>query len=268
MMAGVRALPVAALLFALLLVTATVSAADVRYGAEAKDDSAAISGETTQEGEGDSGGDEKQSGAGSIAAPPPCSKYTLLDAVEWRYLLDYSECGPTANRPENLGGVEQIIPPREAVQLGLTPISVSLEDVQHLIVATGGLQVQPDRDWVLVNIDTIVWTGADVQQFDITVLNTPVAVEMTPLDFTWDFGDGSAPFTTTDPGAPWPDHTVAHTYTGAQPTAQVTLTTRWAGTFEVDGSGVTQTIQGLATTAESSAPFQVMTATPSLVAAR
>ncbi|MHB1063721.1 MAG: zinc transporter [Georgenia sp.] len=196
-----------------------------------------------------------------------CVRFTLVNADEHLYLQDFSGCGPTANRPENFGGQLVTILPPDAGEPDVAPIVLTAEDVQHLIVAPGGLQVQPDREWVLVNIDTIVWTTAAEQTFDLTVLDTPVAVRMTPVDFTWDFGDGSPPVTTTDPGAPWPDHTVGHTYTQAQDAAQVTLTTRWAGVFDVAGAGVWQPVQGLATTTEVSDPFEVATATPSLVAA-
>ncbi|WP_143427055.1 hypothetical protein [Georgenia soli] len=145
------------------------------------------------------------------------------------------------------------------------PVVVTAEDLQRLPIAPGGLVVQPDRGWVLVNLETIVWTDAAEQTFSTVVLGTPVQVRVEPIDFTWDFGDGSAALVTTDPGAPFPNHSVSHLYTAAAEQRQVTLTTRWAGEFEVNGSGVWQPVVGVATTSEASRPFEVRTAETSLV---
>jgi PKD repeat protein len=117
---------------------------------------------------------------------------------------------------------------------------------------------------VLVNIDTIVWTEATAQTLSTVVLDTPVAVRVTPVDFTWDFGDGSEPVRTTDPGAPYPDHTVSHSYKRAAKDIEITVTTRWAGQFQVAGSGAWQAVQGFAVTTQTSAPFEVRTATTAL----
>jgi len=154
-------------------------------------------------------------------------------------------------------------PPDEAP--AVVPIVVTAEDLQRLPISPGGLVVQPDRGWVLVNLDTIVWTDAAEQTFSTVVLGTPVQVRVEPIDFTWDFGDASGPLVTTDPGAPFPNHSVSHVYTAASGQRQITLTTRWAGEFEVNGSGVWQPVVGVATTAETSRPFEVRTAETSLV---
>ena len=144
------------------------------------------------------------------------------------------------------------------------PVVVTAEEMRRLPIEPGGLTVQPDRGWVLVNLDTVVWTDGATQTFDTTVLGTPVQVRVSPVDYTWDFGDGSAPLVTTDPGAPYPDHSVSHIYDRAAEGATVELTTRWAGEFQVAGSGVWLPVAGLATTTETSAPFDVRTAEASL----
>ncbi|WP_448072786.1 hypothetical protein [Georgenia yuyongxinii] len=111
-----------------------------------------------------------------------------------------------------------------------------------------------------------MWTEAGDQTLSTVVLDTPVDVRVAPVDFTWDFGDGSTTIRTADPGAPFPNHTVSHVYAKASDGTQVTLTTRWAGEFQVAGSGVWQPVVGLATTTESSAPFEVRTAAVALTA--
>ncbi|WP_345215829.1 hypothetical protein [Georgenia halophila] len=136
------------------------------------------------------------------------------------------------------------------------PIIVTAEELATLPIDPGGLTVQPDRGWVLVNKETVVYTGAGEQTFNITLLGTPVEVHVVPIDYTWDFGDGTET-TTTEPGAPWPNHTVWHTYTDADVTRTITLTTRWVGEFEVADSGVWLPVNGVATTTTSSDPFEV-----------
>lgn len=210
-------------------------------------------------------GGSRESERSTVSTPEEtCSEVEWLDDRSFEY--DSRRCG--SSDFSDWVGFTVTLPPGGAAGPGVAPVVVTVEDVQHLIVAPGGLQVQPDREWVLVNMDTVVWTEAAEQVFGLTVLNTPVNVRMTPVDFTWDFGDGSAPVTGEDPGAPWPEHTIAHAYTGASEDARVTLTTRWSGVFEVAGSGVWQPVQGLATTVEVSEPFDVVAATPVLVAAR
>ncbi|MFC7404124.1 hypothetical protein [Georgenia alba] len=150
------------------------------------------------------------------------------------------------------------------------PVVVTAEDFARLPIDPGGLTVQPDRGWVMVNIETIAYTGAAEQTFDIELLGTPVRVHAVPLDYTWDYGDGTV-FTTDDPGAPYPNHTVHHTYTdatdegGPAVTRQITLTTQWVGEFSVAG-GPWQPVAGVATTTQTTDPFEVRQYDTSLVA--
>ena len=119
------------------------------------------------------------------------------------------------------GTFTAVIRPTDPAQQA-QPVVVTAQDVQRLPISPGGLVVQPDQGWVLVNIDTIVWTEASAQTFNTVVLDTPVEVRVTPVDFTWDFGDGSAPVRTTDPGRPYPNHTVSHIYSRAAENLTVT----------------------------------------------
>ncbi|MEE6289081.1 hypothetical protein V2J52_15625 [Georgenia sp. MJ173] len=147
-----------------------------------------------------------------------------------------------------------------------TPIVVTREEVQSLLVDAGGLDVQPDRSWVLVHTETIAFTGAEQQVLTTTVLDAPIEVMVTPEQFTWDFGDGSAPLVTTDPGAAWPDHTVAHAYGSAQPAAAISVQTEWDAVFRIQGMTTWLPVTGTVVTTETSEPFDVVTATPRLVA--
>ena len=99
---------------------------------------------------------------------------------------------------------ERLCTPQPQATSGFT---VTASDIQHLPIDPGTLTMQPAQDWVLINIETIAYTTAAPQEFDTTLLDTPIRVRVTPTAYTWDFAEGQ-PFTTTHPGAPYPDHTV------------------------------------------------------------
>lgn len=144
-------------------------------------------------------------------------------------------------------------------------ITVTREQFLSLPIAPAGLERQPVRDWVLINIETIAYAHPQTQTFDIDVLGTPVTVRAEPVSFTWDFGEGE-PFTTTSAGHPYPDHDVFYEYkipTEGGETRAITLTTSWEGAYSVAG-GQWQLIEGQATTTETTAPFVVQEARTAL----
>jgi len=150
-------------------------------------------------------------------------------------------------------------PPDVTVQ----PVVVSREDVQRLIVEPGSLIVQPDRSWVLISTATVVMTDAAEHTLRTRVLDLDVDVRVTPVLYTWDFGDGSAPLTGTDPGAPWPNHTVSHVYE-APGAVTISLRTEWDAAFRVAGTSTWLPVAGRAVTTQTTNPIEVVTATPRL----
>jgi len=131
------------------------------------------------------------------------------------------------------------------------------EDFRRLPIAPSPVHVQPDRGWVLVNIETIVYTEATEQTFQTDLFGVPIEVVATPTWFTWDFHDGSRPLATTDAGRPWPAKDVFHVY--EQPmTTHLTLTTTWSGRFRVAGEQEWRDVEGTAQTSADSAPFDVV----------
>lgn len=140
---------------------------------------------------------------------------------------------------------------------------ISREDVQSLLVNSGSLVVQPDQAWVLVNTDTIVLTDAVEHTIGTQVLGLDIDVRVTPVLFTWDYGDGSPPVTGTDPGAPWPNHTVSHLYDAAG-TVTISLRTEWDAAFRVEGTSTWLPVSGRAVTVTTTDPIEVVTATPRL----
>ena len=136
---------------------------------------------------------------------------------------------------------------------------------RQLTIAPSPIVVQPPDGWTLVNVPTITYTEPGEKVIDTTLLGIPVQIRATPESYTWDYGDGTGPVTTTDPGAAYPDHTVAHTY--EQPAEQVTiaLTTTWHGQFRITGTPTWTEVAGTATTTSSADPLQVYEARSRLV---
>lgn len=134
-----------------------------------------------------------------------------------------------------------------------------------LPIAPSPVVVQPPDGWTVVNLPTITYTDAVEQTFDTALLGIPVQIRATPESFAWDYADGSAPLVTTDPGAPYPDHTVHHTY--AQPADAVTigLTTTWSGQFRITGAPTWTDVPGTATTSSTAPPLQIYEARSRLV---
>lgn len=139
-------------------------------------------------------------------------------------------------------------------------------EFRRLPIAPGGIVVQPSQGWSLVNLETIVHTAGEAQTFSTSVLGIPVDVRATPVRYSWSFGDGSAPLVTADPGSPWPEPTVTHSY-ATTGTHIIGLATQWAGEYQIGGSASWQAIDGFATTTESAPPLEVRSAENALVTA-
>lgn len=130
----------------------------------------------------------------------------------------------------------------------------TLEDFQRLPLAPSALHIQPERPVVLVNMPTITHTDPTPQLLTTTLLGYPIEVEATPSSYTWDYGDGTPPITTTSPGHPYPDHDVAHPY-AAPGTYTITLTTHLTGRYRLVGTTTWHPITGTATTTTASPPL-------------
>lgn len=157
------------------------------------------------------------------------------------------------------------------------PVVVTAEDLARLPISAGELVIQPPMDdaserWVAVNVETIAYSRAEAQRFTPTLLGQQVEVEVWPVEYVWNFHDPvaeaqgeAAVYTTADPGAPYPDHTFAHTYTQAVDETGISLLTRWVGQFRGPGTGGWQPIAGSAVTVSASPAFEVREFTPRLV---
>ncbi|WP_154794949.1 hypothetical protein [Occultella kanbiaonis] len=185
--------------------------------------------------------------------PPPGSDFSAIPIG----CPLVAESGTVAMKFKAGNGDGELVPATEALTLTVT-------DFQRLLLAGSEINLQPQGEWTLVNMDTIVFTDGATQEFSTTVLGLPVAVRATPVEFTWDFGDGSAPLVTTEAGAGYPDHTLTHVYTTTE-TVEITLTTSWSGEFQINGTGPWLAVNGTATTVTVSDPLRVETAETNLV---
>ena len=146
------------------------------------------------------------------------------------------------------------------------PVDLAAEvarEFARLPLAASPVSVPPNG-WVMVNMDTVVFTSPDAQVFDLVVLGTPVRVSARPVEFSWDFADGTPPLVTSDPGRAFPHQTVAHTYTRGG-SYVVTLTTTWMADFQVIGSDGWSAVPGVATTTSAGVPLEVYEARAHLV---
>ncbi len=115
---------------------------------------------------------------------------------------------------------------------------------------------QPPGD-ALVGLPVIFFTdGPTTQGYSLDIRGFTVDIVATADAFTWRTGDGTD-LTTTDPGAPYPDHTVTHDYASGTYTAS--LTTTWSGVFSVDG-GASVDVPGTTTTTGPPVTFTVVEA--------
>lgn len=154
------------------------------------------------------------------------------------------------------------IAPAEAQQAEVT---VTLADFRRLPLPPATPAIQPAGGEALIRMRTNAYVdpqSTQPQTFDITLLDTPVQVRATPTTYTWDFGDGSNPLTTEDPGAPYPDLTTWHEYQ-APGTVQITLTTTYTGEYSVAGGPWTP-IPGTAQVQSEPQPLQLLTTTNKL----
>ncbi|GIG20091.1 hypothetical protein Cch01nite_08150 [Cellulomonas chitinilytica] len=143
--------------------------------------------------------------------------------------------------------------------------TMSVEDFRRLPLPAPAWHMQPNKDWVLVNMETIVYSTDTPQQLRTDLLGYGVDVIATPERYVWDFGDDSKPLSTHRQGHPWPGFDLFHVYEQAG-TGTITATTIWSGRYRVDGDTQWHDILGTAETTATSAPFDIVERRAHLVA--
>ncbi|MFI8525148.1 hypothetical protein ACIGB8_11905 [Promicromonospora sukumoe] len=135
---------------------------------------------------------------------------------------------------------------------------------QEMQIAPSEVNVQPPDGWTLVNVDTIAFTDRKPRTVSTELFGIPVEIRAVASSYSWDFGDGTLPLSTTDPGAPYPAYTIAHAY--VEPgSATISLTTTWGGQFRLAGEPTWRDVPGEATTTSASGSLEILEARARLV---
>ena len=118
-------------------------------------------------------------------------------------------------------------------------------------------QHQPPGDG-LTGLPVIFYTDSPTTQtFTVDIRGFQVVIEATAQQFTWHTGDATGQIVSNDPGRPYPDETVEHSYRSGTYTAYLTVT--WAATYTVNGSAPAD-IPGTTTTDGPPVSFDVLQA--------
>jgi hypothetical protein len=122
-------------------------------------------------------------------------------------------------------------------------------------------QHQPPGDG-LTGLPVIFYTDSPTtQNFTVDIRGFSVVIEATAEGFTWHTGDATGEIVSTDPGRPYPDQTIEHSYRSGTYTAHLTVT--WGATFTVNGSAPAD-VPGTTTTDGPPVTFDVLRARPVL----
>ena len=123
----------------------------------------------------------------------------------------------------------------------------------------------PDGPEGLVNMPLVLSADPTPQTWTTTLAGWPVTITATPTTYTWDLGGAVETFTTTDPGAPYPNHTLAPVLPRLG-TFPITLTTTFVGSYRVGTAGPFHPITGTAATTTPLDPITILEARTRLVA--
>lgn len=114
---------------------------------------------------------------------------------------------------------------------------VTLADFRRLDIAPSKIE-SDSGGFGLIRANTNFYATEEVQTLDTTMLGQQVAIQAIPVQWTFNYGDGSAPRVSTTPGGPQREFnqqtSTSHAYqrTGTFP---VTVATAYRGHFSVNG---------------------------------
>jgi hypothetical protein len=124
--------------------------------------------------------------------------------------------------------------PAEPAAPVITPAMVA-EAFDSLPLAIPQMRTNPPAPaCAVLNLENNFWLevpDTTPQTFDL--LGVPVTVYPTPVEYTFDFGDGNG-MATADAGAPFPDGTNVHTYT-TEGRFEATVAVTWSADWEAPG---------------------------------
>ena len=93
------------------------------------------------------------------------------------------------------------------------PVVVTAADLQSLPILAGEVKVQPPGGRALINVEVIGYSTARTHVLAARVMGADVRVRLVPVRWQWEFtGDDRGPFSTDQPGGPFPDVSVHGMY--------------------------------------------------------
>lgn len=144
-------------------------------------------------------------------------------------------------KPKTVPTVKRTYKPRTTVKKAVVK-TINLSDRLIKMVPTATIAYQPEFE-PLVHVPVIFWCDLPTLfQSRIDIIGEVIDVALRP-GFTWQWGDGQIT-STTEPGAPYPNQKITHTY--KQPGVYyVTLLATWNGNFKHNGAtrAITGTIK-------------------------
>ncbi|MFC0673172.1 PKD domain-containing protein [Brachybacterium hainanense] len=188
----------------------------------------------------------------SIAANGRVEEYAQLPTAQVGTRHDRVKGASSELDPRCNSALLQV--PGGAVTPGGQPviITVTRADFAELPVAAPVAHAGPERGWLPVHMDNVLYAEEGEQTLESTVLGVPVRIRAVPVEYRWDLGDGNT-VTTTKPGKPYPSTQVTATY-DHEGWYDVTLTTEFAGQYSVAG-GEWQDIDGTITVESEPKPI-------------
>ena len=132
-------------------------------------------------------------------------------------------------------------------------------------VSGAGLSWQPrKKSYTNVGVPTIVYAATPTQTHTTSLFGHEVSITLIASQYSYDFGDGTAPLVTSRAGEPWrrgnKKARLTHHYeqvTRGDERRVIALTTTWDATTTNPFTGQTLTLPSIITTTERSDPFPV-----------
>lgn len=138
---------------------------------------------------------------------------------------------------------------------------ISFEDAlrvawEQMPIAPHEIRLQPDTGWVYASVPTVGMVDREPRQISTVLLGRDVLIRALPVSMRWEWGHGQ-PTVTSDLGAPYPNHTVSHTYAYFEGDVTVGVTTTWSGQYSLNGGASWLPAPGVATTTSTPVPLTV-----------
>ncbi len=136
---------------------------------------------------------------------------------------------PGRPAPEPPGGGEVIDP----------PVVITLEDFQSQPIIAAEVVSEP-KNFGLLGGHNNVWANVEEQEFNFETLGDEVRIRAWPVEYVWNYGDGTSKSTTTAgnsvPEEEWlmAETPTSHVY-GETGDYNLVLTTRFSGDYSVNG---------------------------------